>query len=279
MKKSLTEPLVSICIPCYNAATTIVETLTGVIDQSYHNLEIIICDNCSTDQTVSLIQRFQDPRIQLFINETNLGMVGNFERVLSKATGIYVKILCSDDLITADCIEKQIRPFLDFPEHNIALVTCEKIIINQNGKKLFHKRYPGREGVHNGIKVIRKVLSSGSNLIGEPGTVLFNRQTALQTTGYQIEKELSYVVDLNFWIKMLLIGNLYVIKEPLFSFRVSKTSASASYGFEQARTFNKLIDKYVQSGAFKMCPLKRWKGKLFSHILSLVRNLIFKFAN
>lgn len=279
MNKSLTEPLVSVCIPCYNAASTIVKTLTGVIHQSYNNLQIIICDNCSTDQTVSLIQQFQDTRIQLFINETNLGMVGNFERVLSKATGIYVKILCSDDLITPDCIEKQLRPFLDFPKHNIAFVTCEKIIINQNGKKLFQKHFPGKEGIHDGIKVIRKVLSSGSNLIGEPGTVLFNRQTSLQTTGYQIENELSYVVDLNFWIKMLLIGDLYVIKEPLFSFRVSKTSASASYGFEQARSFNKLIDKYVQLGVFKMCPLKRWKGKLFSHILSLARNLIFKFAN
>ena len=279
MNKTIDNPLISVCIPCYNAASTIVETLTGVIHQSYSNLEIIICDNCSTDQTVSLIQQIQDPRIQLYINETNLGMVGNFERVLSKATGTYVKVMCSDDLISLDCIEKQLQPFLDFPEQNIAMVTCEKLIINQNGKTIFQKRYPGKKGIHNGIKVIRKVLSSGSNLIGEPGTVLFNHQIALKTSGYQIEKELSYVVDLNFWIKMLLIGDLYVIKEPLFSFRVSKTSASASYGSEQARTFNRLIDKYVQLGAFKMCPLKIWKGKLFSHILSFVRNLIFKFAN
>lgn len=279
MNTTIEKPLISVCIPCYNAASTIVETLITVTQQTYQHLEIIICDNCSTDNTISKIQQFQDSRIQLFVNESNLGMVGNFERVLSKATGSYVKIMCADDLITPDCIEKQLRPFLEYPEENIAMVSCEKWIINQNGKKLFQKRFPGKKGIHNGIKIIKKTLSSGSNLIGEPGTVLFNNNFAKKTTGYQVEKELSYVVDLNFWIKMLLIGDLFVIKESLFSFRVSKTSESAGYGSEQSTAFNKLIDKYVQLNVFKISPLKRGKGKLLSIILSAIRNLIFKFAN
>lgn len=273
------DPLISVCIPCYNSETTIKKTINSILEQTYSNFELIISDNHSTDKTINIIKSFSDSRIKLYINDSNLGIIINFQKALSYTSGKYVKILCADDIITLDCIEKQLQPFLDFPEQNIAMVTCEKLIISQNGKKLFRKRFPGKEGIHNGIKIIRQMLSSGSNLIGEPGTVLFDSQTALKTSGFLIENELTYVLDLNFWIKMLLIGDLYVIKEPLFSFRVSKTSASASYGSEQARTFNRLIDKYVQLGAFKMCPLKRWKGKLFSHILSFVRNLIFKFAN
>ena len=133
-------PLVSVCIPCYNSEKTISSTLMSVLTQTYTQLEVIICDNCSIDRTIEIIKEIQDPRIQLYINESNLGMVGNFDRVLTYAKGQYVKVMCSDDLISSDCIEKQIVPFFENPNSNIAMVNCEKWIINEQGKKLFQKK-------------------------------------------------------------------------------------------------------------------------------------------
>lgn len=274
-----TTPLVSVCIPCYNSEKTILSTLNSVLSQTYSRLEIIICDNCSTDNTVDLIKKVEDPRIQWYINESNLGMVGNFDRVLSYAKGEYVKVMCSDDLITKDCIEKQLLPFLNDSEDQLALVSCEKWIINEKGEPLFKKRLPGVDGLYDGKNWIKKTLKSGTNLVGEPGAVLFKNQIAKQTSGFQIEKELSYVVDLNFWFKLLLIGDLYLIKEPLFYFRVSKTSESAGYGFSQAKAFNGLIDKYGSIEQSSLNQFQKLKGKTFSVLLSFIRNLIFKFAN
>lgn len=272
-------PLVSVCIPCYNSERTIADTLKTVLSQTYSHLEIIICDNCSTDKTIEIIREFQDQRIQLYINESNLGMVGNFDRVLSYAKGQYVKVMCSDDLISSDCIEKQLFPFLENPNFPISIVTCEKWIINEKGRKLFQKKSPGDQGLKKGTTWIKKTMTAGSNLIGEPGAILFDRNRALLTSGFQVEKELSYVVDLNFWFKLLLQGDLYVIKQPLFYFRISKTSESAGFGFSQAKAFNLLIDKYSQENSIHLTKFQNLKGKTFSIILSFIRNLIFKFAN
>jgi glycosyltransferase involved in cell wall biosynthesis len=272
-------PLVSVCIPCYNSANTIADTLNSIISQSYKNIEIIICDNCSTDDTVLIINSIPDYRIRFFINESNLGMVGNFERVLSYVKGEFVKVMCADDLITVDCIAKQLKPFIENSDRNIALVSCEKWIINSTGKKLFQKKIPGTEGYLNGRLWIKKTMMAGSNLIGEPGAILFKQEIAQKTSGFQVEKELSYVVDLNFWFKLLLLGDLFMIKEPLFSFRISKSSESAGYGKNQAISFNRLIDKYIQNNSLHLTRFQIWKGKTFSKLLSFVRNLIFKFAN
>lgn len=279
MNRSDSYPLVSVCIPTYNSETTIKRVLDSVLSQTYANLEIIICDDQSKDQTIKIIKSYSDQRIKYTLNEINLGLIGNFNEVLNKATGDYIKILCADDIISTDCIEKQLYPFLNNVDKNIVMVTCEKWIINQEERVLFRKKFPGSQGVYNGIQVIRKVLRSGTNLIGEPGSVLFKRDISVQTTGFQIDSSLAYVVDLNFWFKMLLLGDLYVIKEPLFSFRVSKTSASAVFGKNQIKMFKLLIDKYSENKILKMSTLDKVQGYLFSTILTLIRNLIFKFAN
>lgn len=272
-------PLVSVCIPCFNSEKTIADTINSVLSQTYSHLEIIICDNCSTDRTFEIIKGIQDSRIQIYRNESNLGMVGNFDRVLSYAKGQYVKVMCSDDLISFDCIEKQLVSFIENPNSSLALVTCEKWIINEKGRKLFQKKSPGDQGIKKGTLWITKTMTAGTNLIGEPGAILFDRNKAALTSGFQVEKELSYVVDLNFWFKLLLQGDLYVIKQPLFYFRISKTSESAGYGFSQAKAFNLLIDKYSQIDSIHLTRFQKLKGKTFSIIFSIIRNLIFKFAN
>ena len=100
------QPLVSICIPNYNNAEYIGESIQSALDQTYENIEIIVCDNESTDNSWEIISSYSDERISKFKNISNLGMVGNFREVLSKANGKYVTFLCSDDLLLPDTVEK-----------------------------------------------------------------------------------------------------------------------------------------------------------------------------
>lgn len=101
------EPLVSVLIPVYNRASIVGETIDCVINQSYKNLEIIICDNCSTDDTFEVLRNYQrkDERIKIYRNESNLGPVLNWKRCFEESSGKYIKLLFSDDLIEYSFID------------------------------------------------------------------------------------------------------------------------------------------------------------------------------
>jgi glycosyltransferase involved in cell wall biosynthesis len=108
-------PLVSILIPVYNREHPVVETIESAIHQTYTNIEIIIVDNCSTDNTWSVLQDFsrKDDRIKIFQNPENVGPVRNWKRCIDESSGEYAKILFSDDLISKDFLEEAMNVFED----------------------------------------------------------------------------------------------------------------------------------------------------------------------
>lgn len=91
----------SICIPNYNYGQYIGETIESAISQDYENIEVIISDNQSTDNSWNVIQEYaqKDPRIKAFQNVANLGFAGNLDAVSAKATGDYHLLVSSDDLM------------------------------------------------------------------------------------------------------------------------------------------------------------------------------------
>jgi glycosyltransferase involved in cell wall biosynthesis len=92
--------MVSVVLCAYNGASFIAEQLTSISNQTYSHLEIIIVDDCSTDDTVSIIEKFQnlDKRIKLYQNPNNLGYNKNFEKAFQLATGSYIAIADQDDV-------------------------------------------------------------------------------------------------------------------------------------------------------------------------------------
>lgn len=108
-------PLVSILIPVYNREKIISETITCAVNQTYPNIEIIIGDNCSTDNTWTILQEWaqKDVRIKIFRNEKNLGPVLNWKECIDRANGEYAKILWSDDLMSDTFVEHTLSLFDD----------------------------------------------------------------------------------------------------------------------------------------------------------------------
>jgi glycosyltransferase involved in cell wall biosynthesis len=89
---------VSVCIPSYNGAPFIGETIQSVLNSEYRNIEVIISDDASNDGTVEIIESVHDQRIRLYQNEHNEGPVRNWNRAAVRATGEYVSLLNHDDL-------------------------------------------------------------------------------------------------------------------------------------------------------------------------------------
>jgi glycosyltransferase involved in cell wall biosynthesis len=100
--------VVSIVMPSYNTGAYIAESIRSVLEQTYTDWELLIVDDCSTDDTVEVIRSFDDPRIVLLQNETNSGAALSRNYALREAKGRWIAFLDSDDLWEPDKLEKQL---------------------------------------------------------------------------------------------------------------------------------------------------------------------------
>jgi len=106
-------PLISICIPVYNGEKYVAETINSVQAQTYDNIEILIQDNASTDNTGEILQALadQDMRIKVARNDENCGMAGNWNLAVNRAQGDYVMLLSADDLLMPDFLSEGLSTF------------------------------------------------------------------------------------------------------------------------------------------------------------------------
>ena len=162
---------VSILVPVYNREDLIGQTLNSALNQTYKNIEIIVVDNSSTDNTWEVVQSYekQDSRIKAFRNNTNIGIVKNWRKCLDYATGVYAKILWSDDLIAPDFIEKTI-PWIE--DKNVGFVFTGTEIFHNNSNKKINTYFIGKSEIYNSEKYIKGVLFEGDYPVS-PGCALF----------------------------------------------------------------------------------------------------------
>ena len=122
-------PHVSIAIPVFNRAHLVDKTIESVLSQSLVDWDLVVVDDASTDETVSVVQRYagQDSRIKLFINERNLGLTRNWNRCLDLAKGPLIQILLSDDLVDSDYLENVSKTFDAYPTVGIVAANCRYI--------------------------------------------------------------------------------------------------------------------------------------------------------
>jgi hypothetical protein len=190
------------------------ESLDSVLLQDFHDLEVIASDDASPDNTYSILQDYaeRDPRIRIFHQPSNLGMVANWNFCLRQARGEAVKLMGGDDrLDRADCLSRQWQS-LQTPR--VALAACARSIINESSIKV-ETLVNLRSGVFSQDKIIPKILEHQDNLIGEPVCCLFRRSDAHR--GFL--SCLRHSTDIEMWLHLLQAGGLTYDLEPLVAFR------------------------------------------------------------
>lgn len=107
------QPLVSILVPVYNREAFIEDCLNSALNQDYSNIEVVVCDNGSTDTTWEKCLKFEkiNRNVRCFRSEINHGPVFNWQRCFDESVGKYIKFLFSDDLLRRDCITKMVDAF------------------------------------------------------------------------------------------------------------------------------------------------------------------------
>ncbi len=128
--------LVSIALCTYNGEAYLREQLDSIVNQSYAALELIVVDDCSSDNTISILKDYaaRHPFIKLFVNPENLGYIRNFEKALRLCSGDFIALSDQDDIWDLKKIEKQVKAI-----GNHLLIYHDSEFVDQNGQSLHRK--------------------------------------------------------------------------------------------------------------------------------------------
>jgi glycosyltransferase involved in cell wall biosynthesis len=263
-----TTPAISVCIPTFNGDRTIEETLRSVLNQTFSDFEIVICDDSSTDKTLQIVAQFDDPRIIMSKFEKAPDPAANWNRAVRLCRGQYVKVMGQDDVLYPQCLEMEMRAFTKYSDIAPVFVFSNRDIILESGFKLKRSNLFRRTGFQSvgRNKALRSVLRSGRNTIGEPVAVTMRRDTFEKTRGF----EGSYVVDLAMWFDLLEYGSAVKNHQVLSAFRISRSSWSFRLRKSQARQTIELFEKLNPGRP----GVHLFWGKMMANLIQSIRALI-----
>lgn len=214
---------VTVAIPVYNGMPHIKQAVESVLTQTHENLELVIIDDGSSDGTTDYLQTIDDPRVVLSPNPQNLGVEGAWNRALDQAErSDFFKIVCADDYLLPNCIATELSAMDAYP--NVVMTAHPRRIVDDNGNTLMKARgLAGMAGVVRGIKAVKKSIGRGTNVLGEPSSILL-RSSAVKDLRFRATNKL--LIDFDLWARALKKGDLFAIREPLSAFRVGVLSDS-----------------------------------------------------
>ncbi len=228
-------PLVCICIPTYNAAETVLETLKSILAQTYANLVVHVSDNASTDATVNVIESIVDSRVIIHCYKENIGGEGNFNRCIQLAEGKYTGIFHADDLYEPDMVAKQVCFLEAHPE--AGAVFTEASLIDDKGYKVGELRLPkdlvNESGIYDFSALFKAVLRH-SNFFICP-SVMVRTQVYQQEIKYWRGDFFKSSADLDVWLRILQYHSVGYLLEPLMRYRIGNNQFSACVRLETAR--------------------------------------------
>lgn len=239
------EPLVSICMPVYNAERWVGAALDSALRQTYTEFELIVADNGSTDGTLEIARSFDDSRLRIQTATRTLSAVANHNRAIRLSKGAFVKFLHGDDLLLPDCVGAMVSLALE--DDAIGLVFAPRNVLLEEGSdpewaERFarpHEHFDRLKRINDGRDLFRQLRTAcfDENWIGEPSAVLV-RRNALSRAGLFNER-LFQIADLELWARIAYDYRLGFVDRVLSIYRHHEFSGTV----ENARTRRDWFDQ------------------------------------
>lgn len=263
---------VSIVIPTYNGATSIQATIDAVLGQSYGDFELVVSDDGSTDATLELVGAVNDPRIRILDDATRVGPEGNWNRALAGADRPFVKLLAQDDLLRPDAVLIQLESLLGEP--SAAFSAVQRDIVGTRGQILHAGR--GLHGLDSMVDLqagSRRVVRTATNVFGEGAAVLMRRDAVNDVGGF--DGSLPYVIDIDYWLRLLTWGPAIAIKQSLAAFRVTRSAWSNVLAGKQGSQFAAFIDRVAAEPARGIARADVRLGKIRAYTNAYLRQAFY----
>jgi len=252
---------ISIITPSYNQGVFIEQTIQSVLNQTYKNIEYIIVDGGSNDNTLMIIDKYRN-RIDLVISEKDNGQSDAINKGFKQATGTLVGWINSDDFLYPDCVEKIAELYHRHPEGSI-FYTAILDVVDRNGK-LLHKsttNIPNRN----------HLLNKNYNII-QPGS--FYNSHLVEQIGY-LDESIYYCMDLDLWLRLLNKNDIICSYQShaLAAYRIWEDTKTTQGKFLFLQDIKKVLNRH---GSKKFTQVKLhlfyiacriWAGKIKRRIM------------
>ena len=257
---------VSVIMGIYNVGATLGEALDSIFSQTYQDFEIIMCDDASTDNTLSIANSYKSKysdRIIILQNKENMGLNYTLNRCLDVVRGEYVARMDGDDICVPTRFEKQV----EFLQNNsdYAIVSSPMIYFDEKGEYGTGKavEYPEK-----------KDFIVGSPFCHAP--VMIRTEAYKKVGGYTINKRMLRVEDVNLWFKLYEAGYKgYNIQEPLYKMRDDRDAVSRrKFKYRLNSTYTRIVG----FRRIKM-PLRYYPYTLKPILVGLLPNFIYTYLH
>ena len=242
----MSAPRVSICVSLYDVERVIAQTLETLLGQTYADFELVLLDNGSTDRTMDVVGRYDDPRIRIASVTPNIGGYEGMNRAISLARGELVAVYHSDDLYDPRIVEREVE-FLDANPTAGAVFALDRYI-DENGVVFGETRLP--DGIEGGLlayeQVFRHLLREKNNLLRCP--TFMTRASVLAEVGPFRPDLWDIAADTELWLRIGRSHPIAILDDHLLSYRVRRDNWSARY--ERLRTEEErhfaVMDHYLE---------------------------------
>jgi glycosyltransferase involved in cell wall biosynthesis len=205
---------ISILMPVYNAALYVESSIKAILAQSYQNFELLICDDCSTDNTVDVLNNFNDDRIKISHNAKNKGYLLTCNALAEMAVGEYITFQDADDLASENRLSILL---LALQKNDLDLVGSNVNYISEQGKVIGRSFYPKRVDVN--------YLSN--ELMPFCGSSILCKKAVYQEIGlYDLAYDRMGAEDYDWVYRASIMFTLGNVEQPLYSYRMHASSVS-----------------------------------------------------
>ncbi|MFH7766055.1 glycosyltransferase family 2 protein [Acinetobacter sp. BSP-28] len=252
----LSNPLISIVIPVFNVEKYVEKSILSIVNQTYKNLQIIVVDDYSTDQTFKIVEELAkiDSRILVLRNNVNSKIVKTLNLGLKYAVGDYIARMDGDDISSPERIEKQLDFLINNPEYS--LVGSHVYTINENDKVI------GKLELPNNFFKIKKIIKYSSPVLH---IWLAKAEVYKKLNGY---REIPGAEDYDFLLRMYSKGMLFTnIDSYEYSVRIRNGNTTSTIGFNQRLMSNYVIELYNmrKKSQFDNYSLENVKNYIVNH--------------
>ena len=233
-------PLVSVIAVCYNHAKYVLETLDSIKNQTYLNLELIIMDDCSTDNSVEVIQNWitkNDYDCQFIAHQKNQGLCKTLNEAVEFINGKYTQIIACDDVLIKNKFQNQVDA-LEKTDDSTLLCCSNYSHIDKNSEVI--KEYFFKSDFDFPSKTFEAILSGsqGYGIIVHSPTVLLKSSVFYSSNNYP---ESIIQEDLYMWLKITFDHKAIYIDDVLVRYRILSSSLSKAYIYKERMFMDRIL--------------------------------------
>ena len=221
MNSSPELPVVSVCIPAYNAAAYLGQTIASVLEQDFDSFELIVCDNGSTDATPAVCSAIRDPRFRAVRFPNGGGQAANFNRCLNEARAEFIVLLHADDFLLPDFLSARVAQLQATPQR--VLATGGVRLVDEVGASQGDDvRFEADRDLPDGSFVSELLLSC----LVVPVSMMFRRDAALRAGPFRTD--VVWGPDWEWALRLAALGDVFYDATPRSAYRVHSASGTAS---------------------------------------------------